>query len=194
MAFHKVADVDWSDLPLDPAADPQKRVLFRPSTAATLNLAAAAAQGARLFSRYDKAFAKELLDASRTAYAAAKANPALYAPAPNGSLDPNPGSGPYDDSDVRDEFYWAAAELYLSTGATAFRQDVLASPLHSADVFSGGFDWGHVAALGRMDLATVPSQLPGRAAVRQPVVTAGRALLADQAAQPFGQAYAPAGA
>jgi endoglucanase len=194
MAFHKVADADWTGLPQAPATDPQKRVLYRPSTAATLNLAAVAAQGARLFAPYDKAFAKRLLTASGTAYAAARANPALYAPAPNGALDPNPGSGPYDDSNVTDEFYWAAAELYLTTGARSYRNDVLRSPENSADVFSaGGFDWGHVAALGRLDLATVPSPLPGRAATRRSVVEAARGYLADQAAQPFGQAYAPDG-
>jgi endoglucanase len=193
MAFHKVADVDWTGLPLDPAADPQKRVLYRPSTAATLNLAAVTAQGARLFAPFDRAFAKRLRSAAVVAYAAAKANPALYAPAPNGTLDPNPGSGPYDDADVSDEFYWAAAELYLSTGAKAYRNDVLGSTLHTADVFTSGFDWGHVAALGRLDLATVPSLLPGRTAVRRSVIDAGRKLLTTQAAQPFGQAYAPAG-
>jgi endoglucanase len=193
MAFHKVADVDWTGLPLAPAADPQKRVLYRPSTAATLNLAAVSAQGARLFAPYDRAFSKRLKDAAVTAYAAAKANPALYAPAPNGTLDPNPGSGPYDDTDVSDEFYWAASELYLSTGAKSYRQDVLGSALHTADVFTAGFDWGHVAALGRLDLATVPSPLPGRSAVRQSVIAAGRNLLTVEQNQPFGQAYAPAG-
>jgi endoglucanase len=193
MAFHKVADVDWTGLPMAPAADPQKRVLYRPSTAATLNLAAVSAQGARLLAPYDRAFAKRLRNASIVAYAAAKANPALYAPAPNAQLDPNPGSGPYDDSNVSDEFYWAAAELYLTTGAKAYRQDVLGSPLNTADVFADGFDWGHVAALGRLDLATVPNLLPGRSAVRRSVVEAGRHLLAQQAGQPFGQAYAPAG-
>ena len=192
MAFHKVADVDWTGLPMAPAADPMKRVLYRPSTAATLNLAAVAAQGARLFLPHDRAFAKRLLTASTVAYAAAKANPALYAPAANGTLDPNPGSGPYDDTDVSDEFYWAAAELYLSTGAKAYRQDVLGSAVNTADVFTAnGFDWARVGALGRLDLATVPNQLPGRSAIRQSVVTAARNRLADQAAQPFGQAYAP---
>ncbi len=128
MVNHKVADVDWTGLPLDPAADPQRRVLYRPSTAATLNLAAAAAQGARLWAAYDEDFALELLDAAETAYAAAEATPDLYAPAPDAALDPNPGSGPYDDDDVSDELYWAAAELYITTGAPAYRADVQASP------------------------------------------------------------------
>ncbi|WP_432570041.1 glycoside hydrolase family 9 protein [Kineococcus sp. SYSU DK005] len=194
MVFHKVADVDWTGLPLDPAADPQPRALYRPSTAATLNVAATAAQGARLFAKHDKAFSQRLLAAARTAYAAAKATPDLYAPAPDATLDPNPGSGPYDDRDVSDEFYWAAAELYLTTGEAGFRKDVLDSPAHTADVFpAGGFSWGSVGALARMDLATVPSRL-NRAelrAVQRSVVEAADRRLAEQAAQPFGQAYAP---
>ena len=194
MAFHKVADVDWTGLPQAPASDPQKRVLYRPSTAATLNLAAAAAQGARLFAHYDATFAGRLLAASKTAYAAAKANPAVYAPAPDSALDPNPGSGAYNDTNVSDEFYWAAAELYLTTGSRAYRSDVLASPVNVADVFpAGGFDWGHVGALGRMDLATVPNCLPGRNAIQRSVVAGAQGYLVDQAGQAFGQAYAPDG-
>ena len=51
---------------------------------------------------------------------------------------------------VTDEFYWAAAELFLTTGEDAFEQYVLTSPQHTADVFTaGGFNWGSVAALGR---------------------------------------------
>ncbi|WP_369069847.1 glycoside hydrolase family 9 protein [Kineococcus terrestris] len=194
MAYHKVADVDWTGLPLDPAADPQPRVLYRPSTAATLNVAATAAQGARLFAPYDKEFSKRLLSAARTAYAAAQAHPDLYAPAPDAALDPNPGSGPYDDDEVSDEFYWAAAQLYLTTGEPRFRKDVLSSPVHTADVFGDtGFDWGSVGALGRLDLATVPSKLnkDELRQVRASVVAAADRYLADQESQPFGHAYAP---
>jgi len=194
MVFHKVADADWTGLPLDPAADPQARVLYRPSTAATLNVAATAAQGARLFAPFDRAFSQRLLAAARTAYAAAQADPAVYAPAPDATLDPNPGSGPYDDTDVSDEFYWAAAELYLTTSEPQYRRDVLSSPVHTADVFpAGGFSWGTVAPLARMDLATVPSRLNKAQLrqVRQSVLAAADRYLDDQAAQPFGQAYAP---
>ncbi len=192
LAYHKVADVDWTGIPLAPADDPQRRVLYRPSTAAGLNLAAAAAQGARVFAPYDPAFAAELLEAARTAYSAAGATPDLYAPAPDGELDPNPGSGPYNDRDVSDEHYWAAAELFLTTGEAGYRDQVLASPHHTRQVFvAGGFNWGEVAALARLDLATVDSSLPDRRRVRRSVVGAADRYLADQAAQPFGQPYAP---
>ena len=194
MVHHKVTDVAWTGIPMLPANDPQPRYLHRPSTAATLNLAAVAAQGARVFAHYDATFAGRLLAASKTAYAAAKANPAVYAPAPDSALDPNPGSGAYNDTNVSDEFYWAAAELYLTTGSRAYRSDVLASPVNVADVFpAGGFDWGHVGALGRMDLATVPNCLPGRNAIQRSVVAGAQGYLADQAGQAFGQAYAPDG-
>src|SRR3546814_11246426 len=47
MAFHKVADEHSTALPFPPQDDPARLVLFPPSTAATLNLAAPATPGAR---------------------------------------------------------------------------------------------------------------------------------------------------
>jgi len=188
MAYHKISDTTWTGLPLAPAADAKARALHRPSTAATLNLAATAAQGARLFKRFDPAYANRLLTAARAAYAAAKANPALYASNADGT-----GGGAYADNNATDEFYWAAAELYITTGERTYRTDVLDSPLHTANVFDpGGFYWGSTAALGRLDLATVDNNLPGRRTVRASVVAAADALLALQATQAYGQPYAPA--
>ena len=141
LAYHKVADANWTGLPTDPAAGPQPRYLFRPSTAAGLNLAAATAQGARLFERYDRSSPPGCCGPPPRRTRREK-TPDLYAPAPDATLDPNPGSGPYDDDDVSDEFYWAAAELYLATGARTYRRDVLTSPHHSGPVFdAGGFSW-----------------------------------------------------
>ncbi|HTV21855.1 MAG TPA: glycoside hydrolase family 9 protein [Polyangiaceae bacterium] len=189
MVHHKIHDNAWSALPLDPALDPLPRELHRPSTAATLNLAAAAAQGARLYRRYDAAFAEQLLGAARLAWDAALANPALYAPGSDGT-----GGGSYSDADVSDEFYWAAAELYLTTHEAPYLDAVLASPHHTGPVFElNGFSWARVAALGRLDLASVPSPLPGARDVRRSVLDAADALLALVDAQAWGQPYAPTG-
>ncbi|MBT2411170.1 glycoside hydrolase family 9 protein [Streptomyces sp. ISL-12] len=187
MAHHKVHDEQWTGLPLLPSDDPQQRELHPPTTAATLNLAATAAQAARLYQPYDREFAARALKAARTAWAAALAHPEVYADENDGV-----GGGAYPDRDVRDEFYWAAAELYLTTGEKDFRDHVLASPVHTADIFGPlGFDWARTAAAARLDLATVPSRLPGRDAVRRSVVQGADRYLATLDAHPYGMPYAP---
>ncbi|GEC02581.1 endoglucanase [Streptomyces spinoverrucosus] len=189
MAHHKMHDEQWTGLPLLPSDDPQKRELHPPSTQATLNLAATAAQAARLYRPYDRAFAARALAAARKAWAAALAHPAMYA-------DPNDGigGGAYPDSDATDEFYWAAAELYLTTGERQFERHILTSPVHTADIFGPlGFDWARTAAAGRLDLATVPNRLPGRDKVRRSVIKGADRYLATLKAQPYGMPYAPDG-
>ena len=189
MAHSKIHDAQWTGLPLLPSDDPQPRELHAPTTQATLNLAATAAQAARLYRPYDRAFAARALTAARKAWQAALAHPAVY-PDPNDGT----GGGAYPDDDATDEFYWAAAELYLTTGERQFADHVLHSPVHTADIFGPlGFDWGRTAAAGRLDLATVPSRLPGRAAVRRSVVEAADTYLATLDSQPYGMPYAPPG-
>ncbi|MFG3554539.1 glycoside hydrolase family 9 protein [Micromonospora sp. NPDC047557] len=184
MVHHKIHDQNWTGLPLAPQDDPQPRELHPPSTAATLNLAATAAQCARLFAPYDAAFARRCATAAKTAYAAAKAHPAVYASPNDGT-----GGGAYDDSNVTDEFYWAAVELYLSTGEQTYLTDLSASPHHTGDVFDPrGFGWQSVAALGRLDLATVPNGLPATelTRVRASVTGAADAYLAELRRQAYG--------
>ncbi|MFG2793291.1 glycoside hydrolase family 9 protein [Streptomyces sp. NPDC048419] len=189
MAHHKIHDEQWTGLPLLPSEDPQKRELHPPSTQATLNLAATAAQAARLYRPYDRAFASKALTAARKAWSAALAHPAMYASPGDGT-----GGGTYDDTNATDEFYWAAAELYLTTGEKQFADYLAASPVNTADIFGPlGFDWGRTAAAGRLDLATVPSRLPGRDKVRRSVVEGADRYLATLTSQPYGMPYAPDG-
>ncbi|MDQ1050561.1 glycoside hydrolase family 9 protein [Streptomyces sp. V4I2] len=188
MAHHKMHDEQWTGLPLLPSDDPQKRELHPPSTQATLNLAATAAQAARLYRPYDKTFAAKALAAARKAWTAALAHPERYADPDDGI-----GGGAYADTDATDEFYWAAAELYLTTGEKAFADHVLASPVHTADIFGPlGYDWARTAAAARLDLATVPSKLPGRDKVRQSVIKGADRYLTTLTSHPYGMPYAPA--
>ncbi|MFJ8625015.1 glycoside hydrolase family 9 protein [Kitasatospora sp. NPDC093550] len=149
MAFHKVHDAQWTGLPTRPELDDQQRELHPPSTAATLNLAATAAQCARVYAPYDAAFAARCLDAARRAWTAARAHPNVLATAAD-----NTGGGAYEDADVSDEFYWAAAELLATTGESQYRDAVTSSPHHTKPV--DAFWWGGTATLGRITLATVP--------------------------------------
>jgi endoglucanase len=190
MAHHKLHDRNWTGLPLLPHQDSELRELHPPSTAATLNLAAAAAQAARLFEPYDPDFAAEALDAAVTAWQAALAHPAVYA-------DPNDGTGggAYSDNNVTDEFYWAAAELFVTTGEQTYRQAVLGSELHGDTdaVFPpGGFAWASTAALGALSLATVPNDLTATelASVRDMLLEAADGRVDDAASAAYGLPFA----
>src|SRR5260370_15915310 len=111
MAHHKIHDKEWTGLATAPHEDKMERFLYPPSTAATLNLAAAAAQAARVFQSIDRAFSSRCLVAAEKAWSAAQANPQVYAPA-----SPAVGGGPYDDTNAGDEFYLAASHLFVTTG------------------------------------------------------------------------------
>lgn len=153
MVHHKMHDVDWTALGIGPHESQMKRELRPVSTAATLNLAAAAAQAARLFKAFDPAFSERCLKAAETAYAAAQAEPKRFASATDSK-----GGGPYDDDHLSDEFYWAAAELWLTTGKANYRSDVEKSPL-DASIEGGGvggasiLGWQRVDALGKISMA-----------------------------------------
>ncbi|MCS7477383.1 glycoside hydrolase family 9 protein [Umezawaea endophytica] len=179
MVHHKIHDANWTGLPTLPAQDAQPRRLSAVSTAATLNTAAVAAQSARIWKTIDPAFAAKALAAAEKAYAAAKANPNVLA-------DPNDGTGggTYSDGTVSDEFYWAAAELFTTTGGAAYRADVTGSPHYRGQSLSTrGFDWASTGPLGDITLAVVPNGLPRAdvAAIRSAFTTTADAHLAQMA-------------
>ena len=157
MVYHKVHDIKWTGLGLAPADDDQERIIMPPTTAATLNLAACAAQSYRLWKDLDKTYADKCLDAAKAAYKAASANPKMFAP-----LEESGGGGAYGDDKVVDEFYWAACELYLATGDKQYLNDMKDNDyyLKIDTVLKGGesvdgyasFDWGHTATLGNLSL------------------------------------------
>jgi len=160
MVHHKVHDKEWTALGIRPDQDPMARFLWPPSTAATLNLAATGAQCARIWEKLDKAFSAKCLAAAEKAWKAAVANPAVYAGTSA------VGGGPYDDTNVSDEFYWAAAELFITTKKDGYKTSLEQSPhfkkvpvAMAGDGLPAAFDWGNVAALGTISLALVPNML-----------------------------------
>lgn len=161
LVHHKVHNVTWTALPLRPDQDKVKRYLYPPSTAATLNLAATAAQAARVYREFDQAFAQRCLVAAERAYKAAKAHPNLFAP--EGGV----GGGPYDDRKVGDEFYWAESELFITTGSQAYREAMERSPYfntvtaHGKEGMGGrsAMTWQNTESLGTLSLALVPTAM-----------------------------------
>jgi endoglucanase len=164
MVHHKMHDENWTSLGLAPGNDDQKRYLRPVSTAATLNVAATAAQASRIWKTIDAAFSAKCLTAAEKAWTAASANPAIYAPVHNA------GGGPYNDNYVEDEFYWAACELYVTTGKAEYLSKLQASK-HYLEMpsaltsgedagYSGCFTWGSTQGLGTVTLALVKGNLP----------------------------------
>jgi endoglucanase len=190
MVHHKVHDNEWTGVPLLPHLSNKARELHRPSTAATLNAAAVFAQGGRLFEPYDPQYAAMLLSEARSAWRAALAHPAIYATAADGQS----GGGPYDDDDIADEFFWAAAELFIATGDSDYLDFLKQSPYWNADGYSQrGFDWKYVAPHARLQLAFLGDGLPqsDRERLKASVVAQADHLIARLNANPFGHAYAP---
>ncbi|WP_231648211.1 glycoside hydrolase family 9 protein [Saccharothrix sp. NRRL B-16348] len=183
MVRHKVSDENWTALPMRPDQDPEPRLLSAVTTAATLNLAAVAAQAARVWKDIDAGFASRALTAAQLAYTAAKANPTRYADANDGN-----GGGTYVDNNVTDEFFWAAAELFTTTGAGNYRADVTGSSFFRGRGFDqGGFDWWWTAGLGDTTLALVPNGLSASdvSATRAAFASYGDRLLNQAATQGY---------
>jgi len=158
LVHHKIHDVSWTALGIAPHEAEKKmmRFLRPPSTAAALNLAANGAQCGRVYKGIDEGLASRCLAAAEKAWAAAKANPAVYAVA----ADTN-GGGPYDDKDLTDDFYWAAAELWITTHKDEYKNYVTSSPHHrkfrmTAGGATASMTWGETDALGKMSMAIVP--------------------------------------
>lgn len=158
LAHSKVADERWTALPTAPADDTIPRALYPPTTAATLNLAAVAAQAARIWRTIDPAFANRALVAARRAWAAAERNPALFASSNFA------GSGGYGDATLDDERFWAAAELYATTREPQFARTLATS--RYLDRPQGDLSWASVDQAGLATLATtagLPSAINGKA-------------------------------
>ncbi|MBE6861859.1 MAG: glycoside hydrolase family 9 [Ruminococcus sp.] len=123
MVYHKMHDHKWTGLATHPADYQDSwgttRIVKPPSTAATLNMVACAAQAARLWEGIDDTFAAECLANAKAGYEAALANDDVFAP-----LDHAIGGGAYGDNYVGDDFYWAACELYATTGDKTYYDDL----------------------------------------------------------------------
>jgi endoglucanase len=189
MLHHKVHGSRWGDFPELPHEDDTIRELHRPSTAATLDAAAALAMAARLEDPALTSFGEVALEAAERAWRAAVANPALYAP--NADRE---GGGPYPDDDVTDEFYWAAAELYITTRKPEYLAALRDSRWWTGTPFvHEGGDWKFVSPFAQLQLALHADLFtPADAAQIVDIVLEGAdAHLETQAAQPFGLAYLP---
>lgn len=176
MVHHKLHDLQWEPIPYAPPTEVDNdndhtndnigRYVYKPTTAATLNLAATAAQCARIWRGIDDAFAQRCLGAAVTAWEAANDHPEEYI-----GNTPGSGGGNYsfeEDGSIEDEFFWAAAELFITSNGLPYLEFMRQSPYFAAGDFPftglqdgilSPMNWGRVDVLGTLSLLSAPNLL-----------------------------------
>lgn len=167
--YHKLTDKSFDGMVMPDQAR-QQRYVVQKSTAAALDFAAVMATASRVLKPYDgklNGISARALAASKAAWQWARKNPAAYYRQPKDIR-----TGEYGDANVSDEFGWAAAELYISTGDDAYYK-AMGAPALKATIPS----WSDVGGLAWMSLARHRKQLG--AAADQALIAARIDGLAD---------------
>ncbi len=146
--YHKLTSLDFCDFVM-PDKDETDRYVVAKSTAAALDFAAEMAMCARTFRSVDTLYAAKALQAAERAWKWAERNPSVLFENPSDVL-----TGPYSDNQLDDELFWAAAELFITTGEKKY-YDRLS--------FFQKFDcptWREVNSLGLISLRLHLGDLP----------------------------------
>ncbi len=142
-AYHKVTCASFPGEVM-PEKETAPLVLSPISTAATGDFAAIMALASRIYKGVDDAFADTCLRAAEKAWEYLMANP----DANGGFLNPDGiVTGEYGDEADTDERYWAACELYRTTGKDAYKS--YADSLIASEKLTG-FGWADVGTYGHM--------------------------------------------
>jgi endoglucanase len=142
--YHKVSTLKFSGSVL-PENDVAQRYAIIKNVTATLDFAAVMAQASVVYAGIDKAYADKMLKAAEKAYAWAKKNPEAFYKQPD---DVQTGSYMPGDENGKDEFRWAAAELYRATKKKEYQEDLKANAFTA-----NGAWWGDVNMLAAFRVA-----------------------------------------
>ncbi|MNJ33111.1 glycoside hydrolase family 9 protein [Paenibacillus bouchesdurhonensis] len=117
-AFHKLTTLQFPGPDVMPEEDTAELHITPISAAATGCFSGVMAMAARVYAVYDASFAEACLQAAERAWAWLELHPDY----PGFRNPPEISTGEYGDEQDRDERYWAAAELYRTTGATRYHE------------------------------------------------------------------------
>ncbi|AQQ68831.1 hypothetical protein Mag101_15220 [Microbulbifer agarilyticus] len=166
--YHKLTTANFAGM-VAPHTATKTRYMVQKSTAATLDFAAVMAQASRVFAKFQPQHAADYLNAAQAAWQWAKDNPAVaYRQEQlNQRFDPDIVTGAYGDEHLTDEFFWAAAELYLATEESRYWKVI-----HTTAIEYSLPNWGDVRWLGYYSLLANKAKLPKESAPWQNRVTA----------------------
>lgn len=122
--YHKLTNESFDPFVMPHQATSPRYVVMK-TTAAALNFAAVMAQMSRIAKQFPtvlQGFADTCLTAALKAWQWARQHPAVYyhQREMNAQYDPDIRTGEYGDSDLTDEFAWAAGELFVTTQRDSF--------------------------------------------------------------------------
>ena len=137
--YHKLTSLSFCGM-VQPHEDNLERYVVAKSTAAALDFAAVTSKSYRILSKFEEelpGLADSCLIAAKKAWEWTEKNPdVLY-------LQPKDiSTGAYDDTNIEDEKYWAANELYLSTKDENYLNNISYTSVYEAP------HWSKVGALG----------------------------------------------
>ena len=154
--FHKVSSLKFCGS-VAPEQDTAPRYAILKSVTAALDFAGVMAQASVVYRSFDKAYADKMLKAAEAAYAWAKKNPEMFYKQPS---DVQTGSYAPGNEDGKDEFRFAAAELFnakVAAGAQAdknaasYLEDLKANPFTP-----NGAWWGDMNMISAFRVAFAP--------------------------------------
>lgn len=143
--FVKITSEKYPDMML-PHLDPLQRNVYGKSTAATLHFAATMAMASRLFKNINADWSNDCLDRAESAWSWAIQHQHEIFENPDGVL-----SGAYSNSDMSDEFLWAAVELFNSTRKDKYKQ-YMSEHIEEFNEMDGS-GWADVSGLAVTSLA-----------------------------------------
>ncbi len=149
--YHKNTTANFEGF-VKPEAAQSKRYVTAKSTAATLDFAAVMAKASVVYADYDPAFSKSALLQAEKAWdwAIQHPNEIFKNPKESGPDGPAVNTGEYGNGQVKDEFFWAAAELYLATGDQSYADSIMIDEYGDFGVPA----WPNVESLGLITLVT----------------------------------------
>lgn len=125
--YHKLTTPHFEAF-IMPAECQQQRYVVMKTTAAALDFAATMAQAARVYAEFPKfeEFVKKATPAAIKAFQWAQKNKHITYRQDelNEKFEPKVTTGAYDDELLDDEFFWAATELYVTTGKRSYLNTV----------------------------------------------------------------------
>lgn len=140
--YHKLTTLEFPGLDVMPEDDLDPQYLTPVSATATGTFAATMAMAARIYKPFDQEFAAVCLERAEKAWQWLLMNPDV----PGFKNPVEITTGEYGDEDDRDERFWAAAELYRTTGNENYHQALI--ELADEDFSKTEFGWADMGGYG----------------------------------------------